>query len=67
MNNCKLFETARIRLLKGEIFKKLQPQPYYIEVQPGCIYQTTPMETLLLDFDRKAYKFKAIGIEEHHL
>lgn len=60
MSKCKLFETARLRLLKGAFFKK--PQPHYIEIMSGCIYQTSPMETLLINFDRKAYKFKAMGL-----
>lgn len=53
------YEKIRLRLLKGKFFK--HPQPYYIEVLPGCIYQTSPMETLLINFDRKTSKRKAMG------
>lgn len=38
------------------------PTPYYIKVKPGLIYETSKMETLLIDFDRKASKYKAMGV-----
>lgn len=53
------YEKSRIRLLKGKLLK--HPQSYYIEVLPGCIYQTSPMETLLINFDRKMSKRKVMG------
>lgn len=37
------------------------PTPYYIEVKPGMVYETSKMETLLIDFDRKISKYKAMG------
>ena len=51
-------EMCRLRLLRDMFFKK--PQPYYIEVMPGWIYETSQMETLLMDFDKNISKFKAL-------
>lgn len=34
---------------------------YYIELEPRWIYETSCMESLLIDFDRKASKYKAMG------
>lgn len=36
--------------------------PYYIEIKPGMVYETSNMETLLIDFDRKTSKYKAMGV-----
>lgn len=41
-------------------------QPHYIKVLSGCIYRTSPMETLLIDFGKKAYKFKAMSLAPNH-
>jgi hypothetical protein len=52
-----IFKDKEIEVLKF-------PEPsthYYIEVKPGMIYETSKMETLLIDFDRKASKYKAMG------
>lgn len=45
-----------------EIFKfPNPPSPYYIEVKPGMIYETSKMETLLIDFEKQSSKYKAMG------
>lgn len=46
-----------------EVFKFPNPPTphYYIEVKSGLVYETSKMESLLIDFDRKASKYKAMG------
>lgn len=47
---------------EAKLFKFLNlPRHYYIELEPGMVYETSWMETLLIDFDRKAAKYKAMG------
>lgn len=53
-----IFKDKEIEVLK---FPDLST-PYYIEVKPGTVYETSKMETLLIDFDRKASKYKAMGV-----
>jgi len=54
-----VFKDKEIEVLK---FPDPPTPHYYIEVKPGMVYETSKMETLLIDFDRKASKYKAMGI-----
>ncbi len=50
------------KINEAKLFKFLDlPRHYYIELEPGWIYETSCMESLLIDFDRKASKYKAMG------
>lgn len=53
-----ILKDKEIELLKFPV----SPTPYYIEVKPGIVYETSKMETLLIDFDRKASKYKVMGV-----
>ena len=53
-----VFKDKEIETLK---FPDLPTPHYYIELEPGWIYETSCMESLLIDFDRKAAKYKAMG------
>lgn len=51
-----------IRFIKPFMLKKLSlPRTYYIKVEPNKVYCTSPMETLLIDFDKRISKLKAMG------
>lgn len=49
--------------IKPFMLKKLSlPRTYYIKVEPNKVYCTSLMETLLIDFDKRISKLKAVGV-----